>query len=287
VNPSQERRILDFRPLGFHDVVVLGRYRYAEAHPALQLHSHGQMIEICYLESGQQSYSVGGKQFLLHGGDLFVTFPNERHGSDKSPEGKGMLYWMLIQVPRGTERLLSLGPVATRQVLDRLLRLPARHFPGGERVGRILRRVIGVFDRDQDPLRVVNLQNLLLRFLLDVLEASHDSHRRVSPEIRAVQQVIAENLDQALPIARLARVAHMSASRLKARFKAEVGVPPADYTMRQRIDRGKQFLRQGDLSVTEIALRLGFSSTQYFATAFKRYTGQTPSGYRQFEWQWG
>jgi AraC-like DNA-binding protein/mannose-6-phosphate isomerase-like protein (cupin superfamily) len=287
VDPSEQRRILDFRRLGFDDVLVLGRYRYAEAHPALRLHSHGKMVEICYLESGRQTYSVGGEQFHLNGGDLFVTFPNERHGSDQSPEGKGVLYWMLIQVPGRHERLLSLAPAESRLLLDRLLKLPARQFPGGEGVSRILRRVMGVFDRDSDPLRLVNLQNLLLRFLLDVLEASHDAHRRVSPEIRAVQQAIAENLDQALPIRRLALLAHMSQSRLKARFKAEVGVPPADYVMRQRIDRTKQLLRQGDLSVTEIALRLGFSSTQYFATAFKRYTGQTPSSYRrQCEGEW-
>jgi AraC-like DNA-binding protein len=281
VDPSEERRILDFRPLGFRDVVVLGRYHYAEAHPALQLHSHGKMVEICYLESGQQTYRVGAEQFHLSGGDLFVTFPNESHGSDQSPEGKGVLYWILIQVPGPKERLLSLAPGESRLVLDRLLKLPARQFPGGEGVGRILRRLMGVFDRDDDPLRVVNLQNLLLRFLLDVLEAAHDAHRRVSPEIRAVQQAIAENLDQAWPIGRLAPLAHLSESRLKARFKAEVGVPPADYTMRQRIDRTKQLLRQGDLSVTEIASRLGFSSTQYFATAFKRYTGLTPSSYRR------
>ena len=281
VDPSEQRRILDFRPLGFRDVLVLGRYHYAEARPALQTHSHGKMIEICYLESGQQTFRVGAEQFQLSGGDLFVTFPNERHGSGKSPVGKGALYWLLLQVPGRNGRLLSLGRTESRLVLDRLLNLPARQFSGGEAVGRILRRVMGAFDRDHDPLRLVNLRNLLLRFLLEVLDASQGAHRRVGPEIQAVQQAIAENLDQALPIRRLAQLAHLSESRFKARFKAEVGVPPADYTMRQRIDRTKQLLRQGDLSVTEIAMRLGFNSTQYFATAFKRYTGQTPSSYQR------
>ena len=37
VDPSEERRILDFRPLGFRDVTVLGQYQYAKAHPALEL----------------------------------------------------------------------------------------------------------------------------------------------------------------------------------------------------------------------------------------------------------
>ena len=59
IDPSEERRILDFRPLGFSDVVVLGRYRYAAVHPALGEHSHGTMMEICFLERGEQTYFVG------------------------------------------------------------------------------------------------------------------------------------------------------------------------------------------------------------------------------------
>lgn len=281
VDRSEERQILDFRPLGFRDVAVLGRYQYAKAHSALELHSHGKMVEICYLESGRQTYCVGEEKFHLSGGDLFVTFPYECHGSDRIPQSKGVLYWLLINVPNRNGRLLSLTQAETRTVLDRLLNLPVRQFPGGEGIGRVLRELIGAFERDEDPLRLVKLRNLLLSFLLAVLEASQDAHRRISPEIQAVQRVIAENLDQTLPVRRLAQLAHLSESRFKARFKAEVGMPPADYTMRQRIDCAKQFFRQSDLPVTEIALRLGFSTTQYFATTFKRYTGQTPSSYRR------
>ena len=281
MDPSEERHILDFRPLGFRDVAVLGRYQYAKAHPALELHSHGNMVEICFLESGQQVYCVGEDTFHLSGGDLFVTFPYECHGSNRIPQSKGVLYWLLINVPNSNGRLLSLSQTESRTVIDRLLNLPVRQFPGNQGIGRVLRQLIGTFQRDEDPLRLVKLRNLLLSFLLEVLEASQNADRRVSPEIQAVQRAIAENLDQTLPIRRLAQLAHLSESRFKARFKAEVGMPPADYAMRQRIDRAKQLFRQSDLPVTEIAFRLGFSSSQYFATAFKHYAGQTPTNYRR------
>lgn len=280
IDPSDERRILDFRPVGFRDVVVLGRYGYAKAHEALPRHCHGKMIEICYLESGQQTYYVDNEPHELHGGDLFVTFPNEPHGSGKSPEGKGVLYWLLLRVPRRPGRFLSLPPTESRTVIDRLLCLPARQFSGSDRVGRVLRRVFEAYDRVGDPLRVIDLRNLLLRFVLDVLEASRQSRPSVSPAIRRVQQAVSERLDKPIRVAELARLAHLSQSRFKARFKAEVGVPPADYALRQRIERAKAMLAEGDLPVTQIAARLGFSSTQYFATVFRRYTGKTPSDYR-------
>jgi AraC-like DNA-binding protein len=281
VDPSDERRIVDFRPLGFRDVVVLGRYQYANAHPALEPHSHGKMVEICYLESGQQTYDVGDEKFHLNGGDVFVTFPHECHGSDRTPQGKGVLYWVLINVPSRQGRLLTLPQAETRMVFDRLLNLPLRQFSSGKEIGRILRQVIELSEHGDDPLRLVRMRNLLLGFLLAVLEASRHAERCVSPAIMAVQVAIGESLDRALPVRRLASLAHLSESRFKARFKAEVGVPPAEYVMRQRIERAKLLLRQSDLPVTEIALRLGFSGTQYFATAFKRYLAQTPSGYRR------
>ena len=56
IDPSPERLVIDFRPLGFHDVIVLGRYEYSSAHPQLEFHRHEHMIEICLLEKGQQVY---------------------------------------------------------------------------------------------------------------------------------------------------------------------------------------------------------------------------------------
>ena len=54
INPSPERLVIDFRPLGFHDVIVLGRHEDSSAHPQLEFHRHEHMIEICLLEKGQQ-----------------------------------------------------------------------------------------------------------------------------------------------------------------------------------------------------------------------------------------
>ncbi|MEN6557425.1 MAG: AraC family transcriptional regulator [Thermoguttaceae bacterium] len=285
VDPSEERRIVDFRPLGFHDVVVLGRYQYARARAALEPHNHGNMIEICYLERGQQTYRVGSQTYSLQGGDLFVTLPHEWHGSGRAPQGKGVLYWLLINVPGRNERLLTLTVEETQIAIDRFRHLPARRFSGGKQLGRTLHQTLDLAEHGVDPLDRARLRNLLLDFLFAVLDASRHAQRCASPTMTAVQRAIAENLDRPLPIRDLARRAHLSPSRFKTRFKAEVGVSPAEYVLRQRIARAKRWLRQRDRSVTEIAMLLGFSTTQYFATVFKRYTAQTPTEYRTADYR--
>jgi len=280
VDPSDERRILDFRLLGFRDVAVLGRYSYATAHEVLEDHSHGEMLEICFLETGEQTYVVGETPYHLTGGNLFLTFPGECHGTGQMPEGKGKLYWMLLFVPGAHQRFLSLSAAEARCLIGQLLHLP-RQFRALPEVKRTLDRIFGVFDRPAAPLRAADLRNLLLRFLLDVLDSAHQREASVSPEMQRVQQFIIEHLDQPLTVRELAREVHLSESRLKSRFKTEIGIPPADFVTRQKIDLAKDLLSNTDTHVSDIAMALGFSTPQYFATVFRRYTGQTPSHFRQ------
>ena len=108
IDPSPERQVIDFRPLGIDAVAVLGKYEYHRIHPPLEAHRHGGMIEICLLASGRQSYFVDGRPYHLSGGDVFVTYPGEQHGSGPEPEEKGTLYWTLLRVPRGKQRFLCL-----------------------------------------------------------------------------------------------------------------------------------------------------------------------------------
>jgi AraC-like DNA-binding protein len=74
----------------------------------------------------------------------------------------------------------------------------------------------------------------------------------------------------------LARQTHLSLSR----FTAETGVSPGQFLVRTRIEASKRRLAEAAEPIMQIAMSLGFSSSQYFATVFKRITGATPRAYR-------
>ncbi|HCT92506.1 MAG TPA: hypothetical protein DF613_14185 [Lachnospiraceae bacterium] len=63
-------------------------------------------------------------------------------------------------------------------------------------------------------------------------------------------------------------------------FKKETGVNFSFYLNEYRIEMSKQFLRQIKYSVTDVALKVGFSSARYYAKQFKKYVGITPTEYR-------
>ena len=67
----------------------------------------------------------------------------------------------------------------------------------------------------------------------------------------------------------------------RKRFKAELGISPHRYRIRRRLDAACALLIRPELSIGEIAERLGYASQYEFSAQFKRYMGCPPSGYRQ------
>lgn len=70
-------------------------------------------------------------------------------------------------------------------------------------------------------------------------------------------------------------------ARLFELFKRHTGLSPNDYLLRFRIRKAQDLLVQTDLSVREIARRIGMPDSSYFSIMFKRQTGRSPSSYRR------
>ncbi|GAB2791174.1 hypothetical protein GCM10027275_40150 [Rhabdobacter roseus] len=70
-------------------------------------------------------------------------------------------------------------------------------------------------------------------------------------------------------------------SYLSHLFSAETGTTIEQYLIAQRIEKVKEWLSYGELSISEMAWRLGYSSAAHLANQFKKVTGQTPGQYRK------
>lgn len=73
----------------------------------------------------------------------------------------------------------------------------------------------------------------------------------------------------------------ISRASLYNKLKTLTNLSPNEYINKLRMERAIELLQHTQLSMTEIAERTGFSSNRYFSTAFKKYTGITPTQYKE------
>jgi signal transduction histidine kinase/DNA-binding response OmpR family regulator len=78
---------------------------------------------------------------------------------------------------------------------------------------------------------------------------------------------------------------HLSVNEqyLSRAFNRELGIGPMAYLSRYRIQQAKRLLEGGTMSITQIALEVGFTSQSYFSRIFQQETGVTPSAYQRGE----
>ncbi len=276
-----QRRVLDLRRDGLADVPMLGMYSYASARPDLPLHRHAGGWEICYLERGRQVFEVAGEAYRLRGGDVFVTLPDEPHSTGGRPAEPGVLYWINVRRPRPRRRLLGLPRAESDLLLELLERLPQRHFRAAAATKGLFQELFRWHDSPAATGRTLRMRLAVTRLLLDVVDgARRGAKSRSSQRIGEVIQLIRSCPERDLRLDDLARHARLSLSHFKRRFRSETGLSPRQFILRDKIERAKALLRASDASVTALALDLGFVSSQYFATVFKRMTGVTPTRYR-------
>ena len=102
------RRLVDLRPDGLAEIPAFGRLSYAKSRPDLPIHRHFGCLEFHYRDRGEQHFQVNNEMYLMRGGDLFVTLPDEPHSTGGYPMETGVMYWLVLKVPRKGEGLLGL-----------------------------------------------------------------------------------------------------------------------------------------------------------------------------------
>lgn len=97
-----------------------------------------------------------------------------------------------------------------------------------------------------------------------------------------LNKIINGNLDNPqLDVLFLCNEIGMSRSSLYSKLKVITGMGVNDYINKLRMEKALSLISTTDMTITEIAENLGFSTLRYFSTSFKQYTGKTPSAYKE------
>lgn len=114
-------------------------------------------------------------------------------------------------------------------------------------------------------------------------EALHSDAETSRPDtsVDRVVEAIKAFPDKPYSLADLCRIASLSARGLQVQFQQRYGISPMQFLRQERLDRAHEALRQGNVSVSDVAYDAGFSNLGRFARAYQQRFGELPSETRE------
>ena len=278
----KRRMGFDLKSIGLGEVPLLEVYDVRRSTEGVREHRHGGAFEISYLASGWQDWYVAGEFRPMCGKDVLVKHPGEPHGTGDHPLGKGRRYTLRLRLPPKGKPFLTLDARVARPLTAALLALPHRQFLGDARLGPLFEQtVLLLLSPEESPFKKFHVARLLQEWLFIVVACGQAAEpSRLTPDIRKVCDHAHAHPGESPTMREMAEMAGLPLPRFKEKFRRQMGMGPMEHLMRAKVEAAKKLFANPALGITDIAVRLGFSSSQYFATVFKRFTDKSPRDYR-------
>ena len=125
------------------------------------------------------------------------------------------------------------------------------------------------------------MEILILRLMRSASFSISPPPPPASHQCAAIRHYIDTHYKEALSLDDLARETHINKFYLAHTMKEEYGMSPINYLISRRIEESRYLLQETNMSMSQIARVLGFSSASYFSQSFRRAEGISPIEYRK------
>ena len=128
-------------------------------------------------------------------------------------------------------------------------------------------------------------ERLQLHGMVEILLSYFVKHARPTEAVRdsripQLMEYVRLHLNENITVGDLAAHACVTKSHLIRLFHQALGITPLQYVLRKKVQHAQRLLLATDLSVKEIAHKVGFDDVSYFIRLFRKSLGFTPQEYR-------
>lgn len=262
------------------NIFSLGYAHYLKAQSPLVTHDHGNQMEFVYMERGSQKYQIADASWTVRQGEVFFTLPNEQHSTGTSPEEVSALYYLIVDLQALKAIDLFRFPEEYEKIFQFLESLPNRIYTPAPHLSGALKQLMRCFE--QQGLHFdTQIRNALSEVMLALCADPVPGETVPTVSLSRSLRYIHEHPEEAIRVSQLPAMENLSLSAYNKHFLRLTGISPGEYILKNKVEYTKKLLEETELSVTEIAYQAGFSSSQYFATVFRRFCFTTPSEYRK------
>ncbi len=251
------------------------------------LHSH-EFSELVIVYRGWGEHLIFGERRPISAGDVFLIKGQTRHGYENLHDLA--LCNLLFDLHEVNNPLFALCRYPVLRSLFLLEpgfsnRRRGLHLPPEELSG-ILEILASIEEeqngREEDFASAMSAWLVLLTVKLSRLYGAGQENAPEGPfELYRLINEISDRSQEGWSRERMAKLAGMSVSTLTRQFRKATGYPPNEYLLMLRLKKSLLLLVNPELSISDIADRVGFSDSNYFCRQFKRHYGLSPQRYRK------
>ncbi|MEK5322897.1 AraC family transcriptional regulator [Aeribacillus composti] len=237
------------------------------------LHTH-ENTEIFFIQDGQGTFTINQKTIPLIRGDLLLinSFVEHESTSSVDPSFKGFSLSVsnlqLSGLPKGFIIPPERSPV---------LKAQEHHLT----INKYIEDIYEEFNNKEPGSQEIT-SSLLTTLIIKILRTLYSTNSsNISSISEKVKKYIAENYHRDITLNELANIVYVNPYHLAHTFKNEVGISPIQYLIKHRIEVAKTMLLHTNLTIREIASKVGYPNANYFNLLFKKFTGYSPGKFRK------
>ncbi len=258
-----------------------------------------ESLELTFQESGSLSFAIDNHRAVLQPNELLIARPWQWHSFGNPNFTVGRIVWLNLDLGMREPHEPWRWPdwiVLTKKDLRELTHI-LRHneypvWPADRRMQTCFQELRRAVDEKTVESCVSTLVVRINEFFLLLLETLRSKSPELDASLSSAKRTVRLFWDELLADDRaltsewtvpgMAKQCGLKRAQFANLTRELVNMAPAQYLLQCRMERAAQRLRESpEASVTEIALNFGFSSSQYFATAFRKAFGRAPREYRE------
>lgn len=259
-------------------------YQYADINYPLMLHTIGETLWCRGVKRRQEKSETTSVEIIRSGSFSFVQ-NGRRHELKKGD--------VILLEPLAVREMECLSAEASKTVLI-FCGISVKHlinvlslqnidvFPSGATA-----KIQGLYDtayrlaRENTYESLFETSPIIYSILIELASLYAKKQRKQPKALRIAIEYIFQNLKRKPDITELCQITGMSQMSLYRLFNEHLGMPPALYINKARLEYAAELLNENHLSVKEVAAMLDYSSPQYFSSIFKKHFKSSPKKHFQ------